>query len=182
LKKNLKIILWTLLTIAVLVTVVIVGFPTRIRNKNIDSGTLSDIKQVQQILSASRDKISQDSTTVFSPLTVSDDYGYVEKSDVDQLFPFLKIADRNKIKSLFDKGQVLRIDIMRPKCIRFTLKQSFNNYFLVNSWQTLALVYNDKCVCDCQELRSDEETVMSVNLGSGWYKVTIVTKRAPPHA
>jgi hypothetical protein len=182
LKKSLKIFLWTTLAIAIIIAIVVIGFPTSIDDTTINEATLADIKSVQQILTNNRDKIPQDSTTVFSPLAKIDAYGYMNANAIDSLFSFLTNSDREKIKSLFSKGEVIQIDIDRPKCIRFILKYSFNNYFLVNKWQTLVLVYNDNCVCDCQTLVTDEETVSVEKLGNGWYKVLSTIKRTPPHA
>lgn len=177
-----KIFLWTTIAIAVIIAIVVIGFPTSISDTTINKDTFADIKSVQQILTNNKDKIPQDSTTVFSPLAKIDAYGYMNANAVDSLFSFLTNAEREKIKSLFSKGQVIQIDIDRPKCIRFILKHSFNNYFLVNKWQTLILVYNDNCVCDCQTLVTDEETVSVDSLGKGWYKVLSTIKRTPPHA
>jgi len=182
LKKGLKRFVWTAITIAIIITVVFLGFSTHLRNTTIAQKTFADIQSVQQILTKNKDKILQDSTTVFSPLAKNDAYGYMNANAIDSLFSFLTKTDREKIKSLFAKGQVIEIDIDRPKCIRFILRHSFNNYFLVNKWQTLILVYNDNCVCDCQTLVTDEETVSIDSLGNGWYKVISTIKRTPPHA
>jgi len=182
LKKGLKIYLWTTFAIAVIIAIVVIGFPTSIGDTTIDKDTFTDIKSVQQILTTNKNKIPQDSTTAFSPLAKKDVYGYINANAVDSLFSFLTNAEKEKIKSLFSKGQVIQIDIGRPKCIRFILKHSFNNYFLVNKWQTLILVYNDNCVCDCQTLVTDEKKVSVDSLGNGWYKVLSTTKRTPPHA
>jgi hypothetical protein len=182
LKKGLTIFLWTTVAIAVIITIVAIGVPTSINDTTIDKDIFTDIKSVQQILTTNKDKIPQDSTTVFSPLAKKDVYGYMNGNAVDSLFSFLTNAEKEKIKSLFSKRQVIQIDIGRPRCIRFILKHSFNNYFLVNKWQTLILVYNDNCVCDCQTLVTDEETVSVDSLGNGWYKVIKTIKRTPPHA
>ena len=170
------------MTTAVIIIIALIGIPTCILNKNITVKTFDDIKTVQQILSATKERISLDSMEAFSPLA-HDVYGFISSPEkVDELFSFLSIEQRQKIKSLFTNGQVKRIDIMRPRCVRFTLKQSFKNYFVTSSYETLILVFNDNCTCKCEDMRIDEETVNKQDLGNGWYKVSIITKRTTPHA
>jgi hypothetical protein len=182
LKKGRKIFVWIILTIAVITMVMIIGIPTRIVNNSINDKTFDSIKAVQQILSTTKEKISLDSIEAFSPLA-HDAYGYISSPEkVDELFSFLSVEQRQKIKHLFTNGQVKQIDIMRPRCVRFILKQSFENYFITSSYETLILVFNDSCKCNCQDMRMDEETVRNQDLGNGWYKVSIVTRRTAPHA
>jgi hypothetical protein len=182
LKKERKIFVWTILTIAGIIIVMFIGIPTRIVNKSINDKTFDSIKGVQNILSTTKEKISLDSIEAFSPLA-HDAYGYISSPQkVDELFSFLPIDQRQRIKRLFTNRQVTQIDIMRPRCVRFILKQSFQNYFITSSYETLILVFNDSCKCNCQDMRMDEETISKQDLGNGWYKVSIVTRRTAPHA
>lgn len=166
-----------------IVLLMVVGLPTRVINTRISDETYDDIKGVQQILSSTKKEISLDSLAgVFSPLA-PDEYGYIDSEEkVDKLFSFLPDDKRNEVKNVLKSGQVKNIDIMRPRCIRFTLATSFNNFFLTRSWETLDLIFNDSCVCNCQDQRMDEETISKEDLGKGWFKVSIITRRTRPHA
>ena len=163
--------------------IMIVGVPSRLISKRIDDKTLKDIKTAQQILTATKKAISSDSLVgAFSPLA-PDAYGYIDSEEkVDKLFPFLPEEKLKAVKKILTSGQVKNIDIMRPRCIRFRLATSFNNYFFTSSWETLDLVFNDSCVCNCQDQHIDEETISKEELGRGWFKISIITKRTRPHA
>lgn len=159
----------------------IIGIPTRLIDKTIDEKTFADIEAVQKFLSATKEKISLDSLkNVFSPLA-PDEYGYISTpEEVEKLFSFLPVHQRQKIKDLFLKGQVKRIDIMRPRCIQFYIRASPRNPLFTSSWQTLVLTYNDSCVCSCQNNLTSEGEVQIEDLKNGWYKVLAITKRRLP--
>jgi hypothetical protein len=172
----------TLILIAIIL-VVLIGIPTRVINKEIDESTFEKIKIAQRILSSVKDSIEiKNDLKAFSPLA-DDAYGYIDTQEkVDKLFPSLSNEHRFTIKALFSNHWIIKIDIMRPSCIRFTLKESYKNYFLTRSYETLLLIFNDSCKCDCQNQSFDDATVTSKYLGNGWHKTSIVTNRTAPHA
>ncbi|MDI3319269.1 hypothetical protein [Pinibacter soli] len=179
-KRRTKIFLWTFIISTVIILIIVIGIPTRLIDKNIDEKTFNEIKIVQKILSATKDKISLDSMKGISPLA-HDEYGYINTpQEVDKLFSFLPNDQRQKIKNLFANGQVKRIDIMRPRCIQFYIRSSPRNFFFTSSWQTLLLTYNDSCVCTCQDNLDADGEIKIEDLKEGWYKVLAITKRRLP--
>jgi hypothetical protein len=157
-----------------------IGIPSRLISINIDKDKLARFKKANHILIKAQLQAPHNSVvglTQFLPF----EYGRITSTQqVDELFPSLSYKDRNEIKSLFNDGDIIEIDMHEQSCISYKLKKSLQCYLINSSAETLYLIHNNNCDCSCEKKGHDSKDKRDIkNLGDGWFRVDIIEHREP---
>ncbi|MGZ3766683.1 MAG: hypothetical protein ACXVB0_13175 [Mucilaginibacter sp.] len=176
-----KIVGWSLGIVIFFITLYNIGIPNPFFIREIDGDKLLRIKKAGQILVIAQLKAQHESVVGLTQF-LTFEYGRItDAGQIDNLFPFLAVKDRDIIKSLFNNGDIKEIDMHEQSCIRYTIKSSWHRLFL--STEALYLYHNNRCTdCLCENLgHSDREKIDKKSLGNGWFLIDIVTEREPYH-
>jgi hypothetical protein len=178
----LKTIFSSFLTLIAFITLCYIGVPSRLLSRNINDNRLARIKKADRILIAAQWRVKHDTVvglTQFLPF----EYGRItNRSQIQQLFPYLTENDRKIIESLFNDQDVKQIDMHEQNCITYTVKKSFNIYLINSSSEALYLVHNNHCDCHCEDFGlGSKDSSETKSLGNSWFIVDYITAREPFH-
>jgi len=147
-------------------------------NTTVDEKTLAEIKSVNKILVFAQPKLKRD--TFGDAAYLPDKYGFIsDAGQVDELFTVLNSSQRNQLKKFLQHYKI-EIQMNTPGCIRFVVHTSWNDDLFNSSWETMYLVFDNSCHCNCQYMPSDDGRPRIENIGNGWYKIIVTENRQFP--
>lgn len=107
-------------------------------------------------------------------------YNIRTTKDIDKLFTQIDEQDKNELLALVGSSFFERIEISEATdCIMFQLKSSFHGLFLVGSYKTLFLIYeqNPECNCSSNPIGYPNYPDYVKKIKDHWFKVKVKTSQ-----